>query len=423
MKKSLFLVLAMVLTSVNADAQFGNLVNKAKNAAKSAVTEKAREMTTQTKQEVKQQVETKVEETAVAVAPEVFDTKEGIPGNEMTSWAYAKDIKWEDITPETTAQDMMAAAINQLKIDKRNWETGNRTEIFKYENDASRFFNAAQSHPRTAAGTGAMDNSIHKDIEDAKSYWFDKMNKEGWNHQMDLAGLQSPDAPETNRKDAKSYYKKFMWLCQKAEAAENPMEKVFDIHQAVAIYKMCCQFYDVLATTGDTQEYKDFRAEIEKLLSETQEAQSEYGCMIEAPATPAELRAEWKAWEVKYEKQKAEERAKAAAQYKDYINQKKAGSNPAIEKLANEIYSKHCADGRKAVYTVSMNPDYTYDKTVLGQIIDRFWTVLTVFKMPDGTYRMQNFSIKWMYQGGGKYSSTAQMRGIGTLTVMDMPWQ
>lgn len=412
----------MLLTFANADAQFGNLVNKAKNKAKSVVTEKVKGESQDTKNNVKEQAEAKVENTVASVASGEFGSEEGVPGNEMTSWAYAKDLVWDDITAETTAQDMMAAAINQIKKDKKNWEDQNRTEIFKDRNSASYFLNEVQKHPRVTEGSSEDDKAISEKIEAAKKYWIKLIADKGWNRQMDLAGLQSADAPDVDRNNQASYYNRFMWMLKKAEEAENPVEKVFDIDNAIAMYNLRCQFYDEFASTKDSKEYKEFIDKVNKMLSETKEAQAEYGRILDAPGDPAAIRAEFKAFEIEYNKKKAEEAKRAAAQYKKFIDDHKRGSNPAIEKLANQIYAKHCADGRKAVYTVSQFSDYDYDRTAFGQIIDRFWTVITVFKLPNGKYCMQNFSIKWMHQGGGKYSSTAQMRGVGTLTLTEMPW-
>lgn len=415
MKKNLFIVLVMLFAVTNANAQFGKLLNKAKNAAKSAVVDKAKDA----KNSVKEQTGSNVKTTASSAVSSVSGNTEGVEGNEMTSWSYAKDISWDDITDQTSAQDVMAAAINQIKKEKKYWKDMDKTEIFKYHNSADYFLNIIQNHPRTQEGKGDEDKKIFKQIEEAKKYWIDMRNKEGWNQQMNLAKLQP--SPKTDQSKPATYYDWFNWILDKADAADNQMEKIFDIHQALAYYQMCSQWYDWFAATNNSAEYKSFKARIDKTLTETLDAQKEYGTILDFPGDPASLRAEFKAFEVQYNKQKAEEAKKAAAHYKEFMLSRKHGSNPAIEKLANQIYSKFCADGSKAVYTVSMNADYAYDRTALGLIIDRYWTVLSVFKMPDGKYRMQNFSIKWMYNGG-KYSSTPEMRGIGVLTVNPVPW-
>ena len=68
-------------------------------------------------------------------------------------------------------------------------------------------------------------------------------------------------------------------------------------------------------------------------------------------------------------------------------------------------------DGRVPVKAIIKNKDWDYDRTPLGQIINRFQTAYIIYKMPDGTHRMVDIGFKQMYNGGS-YGKT-QSRGIG----------
>ena len=90
---------------------------------------------------------------------------------------------------------------------------------------------------------------------------------------------------------------------------------------------------------------------------------------------------------------------------------KAAMSDPKLEAEMIEIAKTIFDDGRVPVKAIIKNKDWDYDRTPLGQIIDRFQTAYIIYKMPDGTYRMVDIGFKQMYNGGS-YGKT-QSRGIG----------
>lgn len=90
---------------------------------------------------------------------------------------------------------------------------------------------------------------------------------------------------------------------------------------------------------------------------------------------------------------------------------KAAISDPKLEAEMITIAKTIFDDGRVPVKAIIKNPDWDYDRTPLGQIIDRFQTAYIIYKMADGTHRMVDIGFKQMYNGGS-YGKT-QSRGIG----------
>lgn len=90
---------------------------------------------------------------------------------------------------------------------------------------------------------------------------------------------------------------------------------------------------------------------------------------------------------------------------------KAAISDPKLEAEMLVIAKTIFDDGRVPVKAIIKNKDWDYDRTPLGQIINRFQTAYIIYKMPDGTHRMVDIGFKQMYNGGS-YGKT-QSRGIG----------
>lgn len=97
---------------------------------------------------------------------------------------------------------------------------------------------------------------------------------------------------------------------------------------------------------------------------------------------------------------------------------KAAISNPKLEAemiaIAKGIYD----DGRVPVKAIIKYPDWNYTRNALGGIIDRYHTAFIIFKMKDGTHRMVDIGFKQLYNGGS-YGKT-QVRGVGMInSVVD----
>lgn len=87
-------------------------------------------------------------------------------------------------------------------------------------------------------------------------------------------------------------------------------------------------------------------------------------------------------------------------------------NNPQLEAemlaVARTVYD----DGRTALKAIIQSTDWAYDRTALGQIINRNQSAYIIYKMPDGTHRAIELGFKQMYDGGSY--GKLQLRGIGT---------
>lgn len=87
-------------------------------------------------------------------------------------------------------------------------------------------------------------------------------------------------------------------------------------------------------------------------------------------------------------------------------------NNPKLEAemlaVARTVYN----DGRTALKAIIQSPNWAYDRTALGQIINRNQAAYIIYKMPDGTHRAIELGFKQMYDGSGY--GKLQLRGIGT---------
>ena len=87
-------------------------------------------------------------------------------------------------------------------------------------------------------------------------------------------------------------------------------------------------------------------------------------------------------------------------------------SDPKLEAemlaVARTVYD----DGRVALKALIQSPDWAYDRTALGQIINRNQSAYIIYRMPNGKHRAIELGFKQMYNGSS-YGKT-QLRGIGT---------